>query len=71
MTGGVVYLRRDKAQMVNTGYLLPRPLDDADAEELRTLIAAYQKETCSPRAAALLEQWGSVRNEFVRCDPRE
>jgi glutamate synthase domain-containing protein 2/glutamate synthase domain-containing protein 1/glutamate synthase domain-containing protein 3 len=71
MTGGVVYLRRDKAQMVNAGYLLPRPLDDADADDLRALIAAYQKETGSPRVASLLEQWGTVRHEFVRCDPRE
>jgi glutamate synthase domain-containing protein 3 len=70
MTGGVVYMRRDKEQMVNRSYLLPRPLDETDAEELRGLIQAYHRETCSARAASLLEHWETVRNEFVRCDPR-
>ncbi|HTY59365.1 MAG TPA: glutamate synthase large subunit [Bacteroidota bacterium] len=70
MTGGSVYLRRDQASMINTGYIVPRDMDDTDREELRDLIRLYWQETKSARAHAILEGGTDVNELYFKCVPR-
>jgi len=70
MTGGSVYLRRDQASMINTGYIVPRDMDENDREELRELIGRYWKETKSARAAGILEGGANVDELYFKCVPR-
>jgi glutamate synthase domain-containing protein 3 len=70
MTGGSVYLRRDQASMINTGYIVPRDMEEADREELRDLITRYWEETQSPRAKSILEGETDVNDLYFKCVPR-
>jgi glutamate synthase domain-containing protein 3 len=70
MTGGSVYLRRDQASMINTGYIVPRDMEDADREELRDLITRYWEKTQSPRAKSILEGETDVNDLYFKCVPR-
>ena len=70
MTGGSVYLRRDQASMINTGYIVPRDMDEGDRRELRELIARYWKETQSARARTILEGETDVNDLYFKCVPR-
>jgi glutamate synthase domain-containing protein 3 len=56
MTGGSVYLRRDQASMINTGY--------------RELIARYWERTQSARAKSILEGKTDVNELYFKCVPR-
>ncbi len=70
MTGGSVYLRRDQASMINTGYIVPRDMEDADREELRELITRYWEKTKSPRAKSILEGETDINDLYFKCVPR-
>ncbi|HUI64176.1 MAG TPA: glutamate synthase large subunit [Bacteroidota bacterium] len=70
MTGGAVYLRREHAGMINTGYIIPRDMDSADCEELRGLLECYWKNTSSRRAKAILDDFGSIHDQYFKCVPR-
>jgi glutamate synthase domain-containing protein 3 len=70
MTGGSVYLRRDQASMINTGYIVPRDMDETDREELRELIGRYWKKTKSARARGILEGETDVNELYFKCVPR-
>jgi glutamate synthase domain-containing protein 2/glutamate synthase domain-containing protein 1/glutamate synthase domain-containing protein 3 len=70
MTGGAVYLRRDQASMINTGYIVPRDLDETDRVELLELIGRYWKETKSARAGIILEGGTDVNEMYFKCVPR-
>ncbi|HUI10963.1 MAG TPA: glutamate synthase large subunit [Bacteroidota bacterium] len=70
MTGGAVYLRRDQAAMVNTGYIIPRDLVDGDRMELHELVRRYWEETSSDRARAILAGEDDVNELYFKCVPR-
>jgi glutamate synthase domain-containing protein 3 len=70
MTGGSVYLRRDQASMINTGYIVPRDMEEGDREELRELIARYWERTQSARAKSILEGKTDVNELYFKCVPR-
>jgi len=70
MTGGSVYLRRDQASMINTGYIVPRDMEETDREELRDLITRYWEKTQSPRAKSILEGETDVNDLYFKCVPR-
>ena len=70
MTGGAVYLRRDQASMVNTGYIVPRDLEPADRLELHELVRRYLEETTSARARAILSGEDDVNELYFKCVPR-
>ena len=71
MTGGAIYLRREHAGVVNTGYIVPRDMDEKDEDELRGLIERYVRETSSARAQAVLDHWSTVGDQYFKCVPRE
>jgi glutamate synthase domain-containing protein 3 len=56
--------------MINTGYIVPRDMEDADREELRELITRYWEETKSPRAKSILEGETDVNDLYFKCVPR-
>ena len=70
MTGGAVYLRREHAGMINTGYIVPRDMDDEDEKELRELIESYARATGSRRAQAVLDNWAATGDQYFKCSPR-
>ena len=70
MTGGSVYLRRDQASMINTGYIVPRDMDESDRDQLRELIGRYWKATGSSRAKSILEGGTDVNELYFKCVPR-
>ena len=70
MTGGSVYLRRDQASMINTGYIVPRDMEEGDREELRELITRYWEKTESARAKSILEGETDVNDLYFKCVPR-
>jgi glutamate synthase domain-containing protein 2/glutamate synthase domain-containing protein 1/glutamate synthase domain-containing protein 3 len=70
MTGGSAYLRRDQASMINTGYIVPRDMDEADTQELRELIGRYWEATKSERARIILDGGTDVNELYFKCVPR-
>ena len=70
MTGGSAYLRRDQASMINTGYIVPRDMDESDRDQLRELIGRYWKATGSSRAKSILEGGTDVNELYFKCVPR-
>jgi glutamate synthase domain-containing protein 2/glutamate synthase domain-containing protein 1/glutamate synthase domain-containing protein 3 len=70
MTGGVVYMRREHAAMINNAYIVPRDMSQEDEDAFRTLIETYYEETVSNRAKQVLDDWGNVREHYFACLPR-
>ncbi len=69
MTGGVLYMPETQRTWINREYLTDEPLEDTDADELRTLIQQYQECTGSITAAGLLQDWARTRQSFRRFVP--
>ncbi|SFR47275.1 glutamate synthase large subunit [Halogeometricum limi] len=73
MSGGVAYVYDpDDAfgAQANTGMVsLSDELDDSDEAMLRRLVENHAEYTDSDRAAALLEEWASVVDDFVKVMP--
>ena len=63
-------LRRDQASMINTGYIVPRDLDESDRVELSELITRYWNETQSARARSILDGETDVNELYFKCVPR-
>ena len=74
MSGGVAYVldegggfeRRCNRELVDL-----EELADADAEELRALVAEHGERTDSPVAARILDEWDGARERFVKVIPRD
>lgn len=64
MTGGELYL-----SLVNTEYVAGTDLSVRDEGVLRGILEDYAAATESRTALALLEDWGTVRERFVRVAP--
>ena len=76
MSGGVAYVRglreeRVNAQSLDSGELLLEPLDRADLEVLRSLLAEHEERTGSPLAVELLADFDAASAEFVKVLPRD
>ena len=71
MSGGIAYLLDVDPSLVNTEMADLEPLSEADASFLHDLIGQYHASTCSPVAAALLDDWGSAVARFRRVMPRD
>ncbi len=76
MSGGVAYvhgLRQENvnAQSLTGGELLLEPLDRADLEVLRSLLAAHAERTGSPLAARLLADFAHAASDFTKVLPRD
>ncbi len=74
MSGGVAYVldedggfeRRCNHELVDL-----EALADADAEELRAIVAEHAERTGSPVAARMLDGWDGARERFVKVIPRD
>ncbi len=76
MSGGVAYVRsldtaKINAQSLGSGELLLEPLDRADLEVLRSLIAEHVERTASPLGADILARFEETAAEFVKVLPRD
>jgi glutamate synthase domain-containing protein 3 len=71
MTGGVLYLVIEEhlEDRVHPDAVLGA-LDAGDEDALRALIEEHARETRSPRAAALLDDWSAARRRFTKVTPR-
>jgi glutamate synthase domain-containing protein 2/glutamate synthase domain-containing protein 3 len=69
MTGGKFFMERRHDSFVNRNYVQAVPLDAADGEELRTLLADYQAATGSRTALALLADWETTLKVFAKYVP--
>ena len=74
MSGGAAYVHDPLERLPgNTNHELVdlEPVDGADAEELRALIAEHQERTGSEPARRLLEDWDNAVGDFVRVMSRQ
>ncbi|MGM1016305.1 MAG: glutamate synthase large subunit [Actinomycetota bacterium] len=76
MSGGVAYvhgLRSDKvnSQSLDSGELRLEPLDRADIEVVRSLLAEHVERTASPLATQMLDRFDDAVSEFVKVLPRD
>jgi glutamate synthase (NADPH/NADH) large chain len=71
MSGGIAYLLDADPSLVNTEMADLEPLAEADADYLRDLIGRYHASTCSPVAAALLDDWEAAAGRLRRVMPRD
>src|SRR5262249_48876167 len=71
MSGGIAYLLNAEPSLVNTEMADLEPLSEADAGFLHDLIGRYHASTCSPVAAALLDDWPGTVPRFSRVMPRD
>jgi len=71
MSGGIAYLLDADASLVNTEMADLEALSEADAGFLHDLVGRYHASTCSPVAAALLDDWANAVVRFKRVMPRD
>jgi len=71
MSGGIAYLLDADPSLVNTEMADLEPLSEADIEFLQDLIGRYHASTCSPVAAALLDDWTNAATRFRAVMPRD
>lgn len=74
MSGGVAYVWDAAGTLpvrLNGQLVQLDPLSDADAERVQALVQRHLDLTGSPRAAALLADWATTRQQFVRVMPKE
>jgi glutamate synthase (NADPH/NADH) large chain len=69
MSGGVAYLLEADPERVNPEMVDLEPLDADDESTVRELLARHAKETDSPVATGLLEDWRPER--YTRVMPRD
>jgi glutamate synthase (NADPH/NADH) large chain len=69
MSGGVAYLLDADPERVNPEMVDLEPLDADDEETVRDLLARHAKETGSPVATGLLQDWRPER--YTRVMPRD
>jgi glutamate synthase domain-containing protein 3 len=73
MTGGVAYVFDEDGSFAGhcNGELVDLgQLDAEDEANVRALLLRHLEVTGSDRAAALLDDWASARDRFVRVAPR-
>jgi glutamate synthase domain-containing protein 2/glutamate synthase domain-containing protein 1/glutamate synthase domain-containing protein 3 len=76
MSGGVAYVLDEEgtfAKRCNMGMVGFEELDQADAEELRALVAEHHARTDSPVAARVLDEWEDLMSAgaFVKVMPHD
>jgi glutamate synthase domain-containing protein 3 len=74
MSGGIAYVYDSDhrfAGRCNTELVELEPLEAADDEELRALIAEHAQRTGSLVARNILAQWERARERFVKVMPRD
>jgi glutamate synthase (ferredoxin) len=67
MTGGVAYLT--EWRQLNADSVVAREVPVEDAAELRELVEEHERRTGSPRAAAMLADWGRSLKAFRQMVP--
>jgi len=67
MTGGIAYLT--EWRQLNADSVIVREVPAEDAEELRELVQEHARRTGSPRAAAMLADWGRALKTFRQMVP--
>lgn len=70
MTGGVLYCRLGATEHLSRDYLEAHELDDARADELRTILEDHWRATDSRVARDLLDDWADARASFRCCTPK-
>ena len=73
MTGGRAFVHDPKgalARALNGETVTAATPQGADADDLFELISAHARETGSPPAQQLLQQWPAILDEFVLVEPR-
>jgi glutamate synthase domain-containing protein 3 len=76
MSGGVAYVYDDQGDFstrrCNKASVDLEPLvDPADVDRVRGLLARHRDLTGSPRAAWVLEHWGTEQPKFIKIFPHE
>ena len=74
MSGGIAYVWDPEGRFrprVNTEMVELEPLDDGDAEYVRTRIERHVEHTGSTRGRAILDSWSGERGRFVKVMPTD
>jgi glutamate synthase domain-containing protein 3 len=70
MTGGRLFLRRERERHLNHQYVVADPMLPADREELRAILQDYLEATDSRTVATILAAWDSQSDAFGQYIPR-
>ena len=76
MSGGVAYVYKLRADLVNKSALVDEeidllPLDDQDSQAVKALLTSHLKETNSKLAERILSDFDSVLGDFTKVLPRD
>jgi glutamate synthase (NADPH/NADH) large chain len=71
MSGGIAYVLDLNAARLNREMVDVDPLEDADAEFLREVVARHHAETGSTVAAKLLASWEEAAQRFAKVMPKD
>jgi glutamate synthase (NADPH/NADH) large chain len=71
MSGGIAYVLDLAPARLNTEMVDVDPLEDADAEFLREVVAKHHAETGSAVAARLLADWDAAVGRFTKVMPQD
>ena len=74
MSGGIAYVLDTQggfARRCNLGMVELETMDDDDASFVQTLVRRHLDLTASARAAQVLDQWDSLRAQFVKVMPTD
>jgi glutamate synthase domain-containing protein 3 len=74
MSGGIAYVLDVDGTFparCNTELVELEPLDESDAETIRTLVESHLRHTGSPVAARVLEEWDDQLPLFAKVMPRD
>nr|WP_290666211.1 glutamate synthase large subunit [Ardenticatena sp.] len=72
MSGGVAYVYDEEGTFMDHfdgEFVVAMPLSEEDEQRVRSLVECHRFYTHSPKAAALLAEWESVRSKFVKIAP--
>jgi glutamate synthase (NADPH/NADH) large chain len=74
MSGGIAFVHDPTdifPSLVNYELVELEPLDESDAETIRTLVESHLRHTGSPVAARVLEEWDDQLPLFAKVMPRD
>ena len=74
MSGGLAYIYDDNGnneRNINKEMVLLEDLESADQDFIKAQLEEHFKLTSSAKAAHMLENWGSVRQNFLKIFPKE
>ncbi|MDB5038205.1 MAG: hypothetical protein JWQ35_1733 [Bacteriovoracaceae bacterium] len=70
MTGGYLFISRENLKNINETYVRAHSCSDEDFSEMKLLLEDFFLETKSTKASALLKDWESHKDKYIKIIPK-